>query len=169
MFLIGLNSSAQNKYTAIIKSRADLYATATKKYDFKNVVQLTCPKYVSLINKDTLLSHVSNNMVALKKEGLRYNTITFEQPKQVYESGDEMYCILPQKIVKSNSQGTINIKSYLFAISDDYGKSWFFLNHKQFQENKEKLFPLLNKEFIIPEISSKFIRNKKFSSFDKPN
>ena len=169
LLFFGFNTIAQNKYVDVIKSRANLYATATKKHSFKDIVSLTYPKYVSLVNKDTLLSQVSKDMVDLQNVGLQYKSIIFAEPKQIHTSTDEIYCILPQKIIKNNSQGEIKINTYLFAISNNQGENWFFLTEDEFLKNKKVLFPLLDNKIELPKTSSKFIRNRNFSSFDKPN
>lgn len=169
LLLLGLNSFAQDEYEAIINSKAKLYAEAIKNYDFKNVVNLTYPKYVSLINRDTLLSQVSNDMVTLKKEGLRYKSIIFKEPQQILSYNGKMYGILPQKIIKFNSQGEFRINTFLLTISDNLGKTWYFLNENQFVNSQKILFPMMHKDIVFPKTSSTFVRNKKFSSFDKPN
>jgi hypothetical protein len=166
---LALSSFAQNKYAAMINSRAELYAISLKKHNFKGVANLTYPKYISLIKKDTLLSRVSDNMVTLKKEGLRYKSIIFNEPKVLFSFDKIMYCIVPQKIIKYNSQGEFRINTFLLAISDDFGKTWYFLNEKQFVESQKTLFPIMHKDIVFPRTSSTFVRNKKFNSFDKPN
>ena len=161
---------AQNKYSDIIKLQANSFAEATKKNNFKEIVNLTYPKLVSLLGgKDTLTSIVSNNMVLLQREGLQYKSIQFNEPQKVYTYQKELHCLIPQKIIQSNSQGVITRNTFLYAVSNNLGKSWFFMNETQFRKYKNKLFPQLNNEMVIPENNSTYTRNKKFSSFDKPN
>ena len=162
-------SIAQNNYANLIKSRANLFANATKKHNFKGISSLTYPKLVKWISKDTLLNQLSNEMVALQKKALRYKSITFEEPYTIYNTNEKLYCIIPQKIIKFNSQGELTIDTFLFAISEDKAVTWYFLNENQFLKYKDTLFNKLNPEMEIPKNSSVYKRNKKFSSFDKPN
>ena len=162
-------ATAQNQYAESIKLKALQYAKATKEYNFKQVADLTYPKLVNLLNKDTLLNKLSNEMVALHEIALRYKSITFEEPYSLYSLDTLLYCVIPQKIIKNNSQGEITIDTFLFSISDDKGLSWYFMNEEQFLAYKDQLFYKLNPAMKIPKSNSVYKRYSKFTSFDKPN
>ncbi len=166
---IGSVSIAQNKYAKSIKLKALQYAKATKENNFKQVVDLTYPKLVKLLNKDSLLNKVSKEMVDLREKGLRYKSITYNEPNSLYTSNNVLYCIIPQKIIKMNSQGKITIDTFLFSISNDNGLSWYFMTEDQFLTYKDQLFSKLNPAMEIPKNNSVYKRNKKFTAFDKPN
>ena len=165
---IGVNSMAQDKYLDVIKLQANLFAEATIKNDFKKIVKFTYPELVEIINKDTLLNKLSNDMVSMKEEGLRYKKITFETPQKITYLAKNYY-VIPQKIVKYNSSGEFHIKTYLFVVSNNKGENWYFLTSKQFIKYQKQLLPGLEQKYKFPTETSIFTLNKKFSSFDKPN
>ena len=167
---IGSISIAQNEYIEKIKLTSYQYAKATKEHKFKEIVNLTYPKLVKLINRDTLLERVSNQMVSLQKEALRYKSITYKDPNSFYTLNNTLYCIVPQVIIYKNSQGETTVNTFLFATSEDQGKTWYFMTDTQFLQHKNKLFEKLDSRMKIPKNKIVFKRHKNITSlFDNPN
>lgn len=165
---IEVNSIAQNNYEDIIINQAKKYSEATIKNDFKKIVEFTYPKLVKIIHKDTLLNKVSNDMISMKREGLRYKKITFGTPQKITDL-TKFYYVIPQEIIKYNSSGEFHIKTYLFVVSNNKGKNWYFLTNKQFTKYQKQLLPSLEQKYKLPKETAIFVLNKKFSAFDKPN
>ena len=164
---IEINSIAQNEQFDIIKSRANLYAKAIKKYDFKETIKFTYPKLVNILGgKDSVSVIYSDKMVKLKQEGLRYKSFDFGNPQEIYKHDNFNYCFIRQKIVQANSQGEVKTDSYLLAVYDD--EEWYFITEEQFLKYKKLIFGELSNKIIFPKSSKVFIRYKSFSAFNKP-
>lgn len=166
---IGFILFSQNDYEKQIYAKAELFLQATKKHDFKTIVRYTYPKLAKHLTKDTLYAQVSNKMVALKKEGLRYKKIYFDKPSQLFKNEHIYYCVLPLHLTQINSQGKVSTDTFLFAVSEDRGVDWTFLTDEQFNTYKDILFSKLDENLNIPKKSQTFTRNNSFTSFNKPN
>jgi len=74
---------------------------------------------------------VSNDTVSMKEEGLLYKSIKTRTLSKIYTSNNNIYSFVNQDIIKYNSQGEIIYNTFLFDISTNNGKSWFFLTEKK--------------------------------------
>ncbi len=169
ILFITINVSAQKNYTNSISKRAQLFANAKMNYNFKEILDLTYPKLIEIVSKDSLLTQFSDEMVLLKQEGLRYKSITFGDIQKIISQTDNMNYVIPQEIIKYNSRGEFHTKTYLFATSIDKGKTWYFLTDEQFIKHQRQLFPKLEKRYRFPEKMTIFMQNNKFNALDKPN
>ncbi len=164
-------ANSQTNYNELILKEAQLYAKAIKKHQFKEVVAHIYPNLVKeLGGKDSMYVKTSNKMIALKKEGLRYKNIEFGKLSKIIKAkADLWYATLPQKMTQINSQGKIVTDTFLFVISTNQGKQWFFMDEEQFHKHKKTLFKKMKMELELPERNQRFIKNKGFTSFNKPN
>lgn len=169
--MLNWNANSQTNFNEQILKEAHLYASAIKKNHFKEVVSHIYPVLVSKLGgKDSLYVKTSNKMVLLKKEGLRYKSIEFGKLSNIIKTDvDLWYAVLPQTITQINSQGKIVTETFLFVISTTQGKTWFFVEEEQFHKHKKTLFKQMKMEVAFPERNQRFIKNKSFTSFKKPN
>ncbi len=169
LFIV-INSIAQNTYSDTIKLQANLFVQATKENDFKTIVNYTNPKLVELLGgKDSLYVKISNSMVLLQQEGLRYKSIELDIFKIIKTNKNLWYAVIPQKIIQINSQGQIITETFLFATSINQGENWFFMDEERFRKYKDTLFEKVQIELECPEKNQCFIKNKGFTSLNKPN
>jgi len=169
--MLNWNANSQTNYNKQILKEAHLYANSIKKHHFKEVVAHIYPALVEKLGgKDSMYVKTSNKMVLLKKEGLRYKSIEFgELSKIINTDANLWYAVLPQTITQINSQGKIVTETFLFVISTNQGKTWFFIEEEQFHNHKKTLFKKMKMELELPERNQCFIKNKGFTSFNKPN
>jgi hypothetical protein len=110
--------------TAIVRQQANLIAKATIEGDSKTVIAYTYPKLVSMAGgKNVMASIADSAMKQLHNRGITIESVTIGSPGAFYKAGNEIHCLVPEKLVLKVSVGRAISKSYLLAISDDEGKT----------------------------------------------
>lgn len=164
--VLGFSTIAQNKYAVMIKANANLYI---KDNNFKQVIDYTYPELVALSGKDSLFTKLSNTMVTLNKDGLRYKSIHVKISEKLIALDSVLLCIVLLKSVQFNSQGTLETNSFLIAIANKEEGKWFFMDENHFRKHQEILLNGKLMDLEVPEKQERiFTKNQTFISFDKP-
>ncbi|MEE9349719.1 MAG: hypothetical protein V3U80_06700 [Flavobacteriaceae bacterium] len=153
LFLIGLNVVSQNDYTSAINRDSDALAKAFLKNDFKTIANFTHKSILNLIGgKENMASVLTQEMEKMIADGYGFKDVKIGPPRQIYTAGDELHCLVSQKIVLSLKDEIITANSYLLAISSDKGKTWTFIDTAKINnENILELLPHFNTNLKFPK------------------
>jgi hypothetical protein len=145
-------SIAQDKN--LIKQQAAIVANATKTQDFPTIVKYTHSSLIKMVGgTDAMLKLLTSSMNSIAEGGIEIDSVTLGEPGNFFKAGDEIHCLLPQKLImKFGSDKKIITKGYLLAISNDNGSNWTFLNLSEELNNQNitTLLPNFNQELKLP-------------------
>jgi hypothetical protein len=160
--LIGMNTSAQNDHAENIKRDGNNMINYMIEKDYESLSQFTYPVIVEWMGgKESMINLVSKEMQRIEDQGVVFLELSLGEPEKLYTAGEEIHCLVPQKVILENRDGKIISSSHLLAVSADLGENWYFVDTAQLtSENVTVLFPRFNSDLKIPtKIQPEFILN----------
>ena len=137
---------------------SNLIASAQKMAQFfieKNYpeyLQFVHPKIVKLVGgNDKMIEVVSKSIKQIEDQGFSLKSLTIGSPSGIISTSNELQSIIPQTLELKNQTGKLITTTYLLGLSNDNGKTWFFIDTggKSIEQLK-KVFPSLSNELIMP-------------------
>jgi len=160
--LFGGISIAQNAHSESIKRDGNNMITFMLDKDYESLSRFTYPIIIEWMGgKDKMINVISKEMQRIEDQGVVFLELSIGEPEEVYEAGEEIHCLVPQKVILENKDGKIISRSHLLAVSADLGKNWYFVDIAQLtSENVTVLFPKFNSDLKIPvKTEPEFILN----------
>jgi hypothetical protein len=151
VFSVTLQSMfAQDK--AKIKAEANIAASAFAKGDYTTFVDHLYPKMIeSAGGKKALVQLMSQQIGAMQKQGMAFEKVTVGEPGEIFKAGTELHCLVPQTITIKMQGKYITSTTHLLAVSENQGKSWYFVDTSNGSPEKMKqMFPNWNNKLVIP-------------------
>jgi hypothetical protein len=122
--------------------------------DYPTFTSYIHPQVANLVGgKDKLIELTKESYKILEIEGYKISAVTIEYPAAIIDnSPDNLQTIVQENLTLKNKKGRLISKSYLIAISNDMGATWFFIetSGKTLDEMKS-VFPFLNNNLVIPK------------------
>ena len=137
---------AQNPYETAILKEANQMAAGLMNGDPKSVIAYTHPKVVAMMGGLA-------KMTALVKQNagaVRFADISFGKPSAVITVGNELQCIVPQRVTMQMAQGSVTGNSSLIAFSFDKGKRWVFVDTNPGVDKIRQVIPNISRKLVIP-------------------
>ncbi len=161
LFQFNAGVSAQNMQ-AVIKASAEETVEAMKALDHKKMIEKTYPRLIELVGGEAaMLKLLENQFKQFKEEGITFTTIEVGEPTAPIKAGEELHCLISQKLVLDTKDQVITTYGYLLGISRDEGKRWYFLDCAQLNnEIVKQIVPNFNDELTIPERTAPLIVDK---------
>lgn len=159
ILLVGLTINLKAQvYLDNLYKQANEMTTAVSKGDYATLMKYTHPKIIKRMGGDgKAIVTLKQTMTGLKQQGFQFDKITIGKVVQTIKSQKDIQCIVPQILDLKFGGKTIHSNSYLFCISYDGGKKWYFLDTGTTQEVQlRQMFPEINPKLIIPK-SNKII------------
>jgi hypothetical protein len=146
-------ANGQNKHSDKILTAGNGLAKAMISGNFGKIAYYTYPKIVEYMGgEDRMTAAIEDGMKQMERQGIKFSSVTIGEPQEIFQAGDELHCLVPQVIVMINGSGRVTNNSYLLAISNTNGESWYFIDTAQLTNEKAKeLFPEFNVELRIPK------------------
>lgn len=160
--LVGVFVFAQNDHSENIKRDGNEMINFMLKRDYESLSKFTYPVIIEWMGgKENMITMISNEMQRLEDQGVVFLELSLGEPEKEYFAGEEIHCLVPQKIILENKDGKILSSSHLLAVSSDQGKNWYFVDTTQLtSENVTVLFPKFNSDLKIPiKTEPEFILN----------
>ncbi|MHA7060248.1 hypothetical protein ACWGOQ_0023705 [Aquimarina sp. M1] len=154
ILLICTNSYGQNKYNEVIISEANKMISSLKEKDYQTLINdYTYPKLLELSGGNTnMLNQITTQIKRMEDGGARISDVAIGEPKKIFVAGDELHCLVPQKLVLKVPKGKVITNSFLLAISRNNGEKWYFLDTNQLDPVRaNQLFPEFNQDLQLPE------------------
>jgi len=120
--------------------------------NYAEYVKFIHPKILELFGgKDKMMSTLQTSMRQMKEQGFEIENVTVGTIKSIIVIPGELQSVVPQIVELKTADAKIISNGYLIGISNDYGKTWHFIDTggkklKQVQE----IFPTLDSRLVIP-------------------
>lgn len=122
-----------------------------KNYD--EYVKFVHPQIIKLSGgKDKMIDAIKNSLKEIEDEGFAFNKVSIGTPSEIISTTADMESVVPQ-ILELKAQGGLMVAtSYLLAISNDKGKTWYFIDTSgKTLDQMKTIFPQLSNKLVIPE------------------
>ena len=120
--------------------------------DHNRFVDFMYPKAVAKIGgKERIVKTLTDGQAQMERDGVKFKNVEFDEPSDIFEKEKTLQCIIPQIITMKVRGGTLKSKASLFAISEDNGQSWTFLDvSKKTYEQVKSIIPVFHSGLEIP-------------------
>ncbi len=134
-----------------LNTQLDEMKTAILNEDYSVVVDYALPKVIEMYGgEEGMLNKIEKTMGAMKTQGLAAEELNFNNPSSFVEQKGYLQCTLDQILVMKSDSRKIQIETTLFAVSDDGGENWKFLDVAGMPvEFLRNLFPNLHPDITL--------------------
>ena len=116
-------------------ARAVQLAKAFKELDAETVVKLALPDLVWSVGGDAKMRQIMRQKFAEgQKAGMVVDSVTLGQQTPTADDGSTRYIFFPYTVLAHTEKLKITDKAFYLAISDDGGKTWYFVDGVQLSE-----------------------------------
>jgi hypothetical protein len=119
-FAVSAKLASADPQTEQIRKLAAENSAALTSGNYARLVDLTYPKVVEMIG--------GRGSEDMKAHGSAVLGAEVSEPKEVVAAGDKQFAIVPMTVRVQVPEGTLRSKGFLFAISEDRGKTWTFID-----------------------------------------
>lgn len=141
-----------NHKTAI-QAEATKMGKALVSKDYENFVKTTYPKAVEWTEggKEALKKELSSQITTMEKDGASIARVWPGQAGDIIDTAQELQSTIPQYMEIVLPEGTVKSETTLIAISQNKGKSWYFIDvaGKSLQQIRE-VFPNISAKLVVP-------------------
>lgn len=152
VLLVGfVQFSFAQSYLAEINKQATQMLSCFKTGDYACLLRYTHPKVVTAMGgQKSAVEKLSKQMKEMKDSGAEFSHVSVEPVLQHLVSEKTIQCIVPQ-IVEIKFQGqTVKARSFLFGITYNNGKNWYFIDvGRQPEAQMRKLLPEMSKKIVL--------------------
>lgn len=154
---LGQMALAQS-YMAGLNKQANQMITCFKAGNYGCLLDYTHPKIVkSMGGAKTAEKTLSDGIGKMKAQGAEISKVTLQPVKQHLISGKTIQCIIPQLVEVKYQGQSIKSKTYLFGITYNNGKNWYFVDTgSQTEEKMRQFMPEMSKKILIPKAERSF-------------
>ena len=160
--VLGFILTAQNNHSEKIKHDGNDMINSLLAKDYEKLSEYTYPVIVEWMGgKNQMINQITTEMDRIEKQGIIFLELSIGEPEEIYTAGNEIHCLVPQKVVLESKDGKIINSSHLLAVSDNSGEHLYFVDTSQItSDNVRHLFPKFNSELKIPsKIEPEFVVN----------
>lgn len=152
IFISSYAVSHAQVYLDNMYKQANEMAAATLKGDYVSLLKYTHPTVIKTMGgEQKATATIKGASQKLKETGVKFKKVAIGKVTQCIVSKGNIQCVVPQIIDIEMMQQTIHSTSYLFGISYDGGKKWYFVDANN-SEKLRKMFPEMDKKLVIPQI-----------------
>lgn len=130
-----------------------------KERNYKRYAELNHPKLVAMFGTvDDFAKMMEQQMATIEKE-VKIDSIDFGVPFNFVKCDSSINCLLSQSMIMRLGD-SIGMRStvYLLGVSDDVGKTWYFVDASNGAAFLDLIAPRRCKDFIIPDKKQEFIK-----------
>lgn len=153
ILLLAFNSSAQNLATTIRVQGMEM-GNALIKNDFNSFIKFMHPGIIEFAGgRERMKSKMDSAYLAMKQFGVSFQRYWIGIPGPIIEHNNQLQAILPQGTTMKTPFGIVTAESSLLVISNDKGKSWWFIDTNVYKTDKLKsILPDLSPKLAIPSM-----------------
>jgi hypothetical protein len=150
--LCSLAGAQTDPRVELVKKKAEELGKATVAGNLGAVLDMTYPKIVEQMGgREKSLSLIEAQMKRMKEQGFALLAFRVGVPSELKTGGADLYIVVPTEVDAKLPDGKLTGKSFLVGISSDQGKTWFFADGAQLNEESVKsIFPQFPAELKIP-------------------
>jgi hypothetical protein len=137
----------------LIKEKCLIMTKATIEEDYKTVIDYTLPKIVEMMGgKEAAVAMTKTQMDKMKQDSSFILKVDLGEPQEIIKVENQLQCVIPQTLYMSIAGAKYRIDGGTIGVSDDAGKTWYFLNIQQNDLNFLRMFlPLLSEKHQFPK------------------
>ncbi len=152
LFLYPFASFAQNPHREQLVTQAKAIAKATAKKDYAYLANSSYPKILEQKGgTEKMISELKEKTKQLSKMGIDFIDMKIGEPDPLFKAGSELHCLVPETLRFQTPAGELKQNSWLLAISNNEGLTWYFIDVSLLNEKRVKeLFPDFNPLLKIP-------------------
>lgn len=120
--------------------------------DYETLLKFTYPAIIEKAGGlEKSLEQIKEDIEGLRTQGITFDSISIGQPTVFVEAGEEIHTLIPQTLFINVPRGTLMSESYLIAVTQDKGETWYFIDTAEIDSNNvKKTLPNYNLELRIP-------------------
>lgn len=151
-FIAGINVCYSQEYLDSLNIQSKKMAKGFMNKEYNTLLKYTHPNIIKMGGgKTKIIQLIAKEMNTIENNGFKFTEVAMGQPIQVIKTDKNIQAILPQTIVLSKFDKDVKSITYLWAISYNNGKNWFFSEVNQSSRKRlETAFPEMNKKLNIP-------------------
>lgn len=137
--------------TLIAQAKENADALVNK--DYEALVLYTYPAIIHKMGGfEKALAFIKASMEEIYAKGLTIEKLTAGRPSAIIKEGQEDVAFVPTEMEARIEGKQVKVDSYLVAVSQDQGRTWYFLDVSSFPKEKiRQMFPKLTALIEIPE------------------
>lgn len=141
--LCSLAGAQTDPRSDLVKQKAEELGKATVAGNFGLVLDMTYPKILEQAGgREKALGIIESQMKTWKDQGITIIAFRIGDPSEFKTGGSELFTVIPTEVDAKLPDGKMTGKSYLVGVSSDRGKTWFFVDGAQLNEESIKsMFP----------------------------
>lgn len=150
VFFFTASVTAQNDYTKVIHEFAELKLQAMKEHDLDKRIALTHPNIIAMAGgKESFVSILETERKVFDDQNMKIVRGEFDAPGKIVKAGQELHCLLKQKLIIEFDGAEAEQTTNLLAASLDEGETWTFVDLNQHDTSSIKIFfPYYNDELM---------------------
>jgi len=121
--------------------------------DYNNYVKFIHPNIISALGgKEKMLSFLKTSLTDMEKQGYAFKSLTIDKAISIIHFDKQLQSIIPQLLEMKTPEGRLTSTSYLLAISNDDGRTWYFADTSGKPINEIKsIIPHLSDQLVVPD------------------
>ena len=151
ILLLAFNSNAESLATTIRVQGMEM-GNALKKNDFNSFIKYMHPGIIEFAGgRERMKAKMDSAYLTMKQFGVSFQRYWIGIPGPIIEHNNQLQAILPQGTIMKTPFGIVTAESSLLVISNDKGKSWWFIDTNVYKTDKLKnILPDLSPKLAIP-------------------
>ncbi len=135
-----------------VKSDADKMGKLFLAGEHEKFAAFMYPKAVAKIGgREKIVKILTDGQTQMNNQGVKFKNVEFDRPTDILEKDKTLQCIIPQLITMNVRGGTLKSRASLFAISENNGDNWFFIDvSKKTVDQVKSLIPIFHSGLEIP-------------------
>lgn len=138
---------------ALIKEKCQIMVKATVEDDYKTLMDFTLPNIVEMMGgKEKAIELTKTQMEKIHQDSAFILKVDIGEPQEIIKVENQLQCVIPQVLYMSIQGSKYRIEGGTIGISNDEGKTWYFLNIQQNNLDFLRNFvPLLSDKHQFPK------------------
>jgi hypothetical protein len=133
--LCSLVGCQTNSKSGLVKQKAGTLGKAMVTRNYAVVIDMTYPKIVEMMGgRETAIDILKS----VEKMGVAILGVRMGVPSDFQNGGADLYTVIPTEIEAKVPSGRMTGKFFMLGISSDQGKTWFFVEGAQLNEDNAK-------------------------------
>jgi len=120
--------------------------------EFDSFVRYTHPKIISMIGgKAKMIDAIKTTYKQINDGGFKIDSVLIGEPDSIIVTKTELQDVLPEILEMKGNGGKLIATSYLLAVSNNEGKTWYFIDTSgKTLQQMQTIFPTLSNKLVIP-------------------
>ena len=160
---VGMAQPAEKDQAETVKKAVIEMVEATRDGNYEKVVDLT---YETIVEqgggREKVHQAIKQQMDLMKADGMKMIKYKIGEPESFASTADNQFVLVPQQLVFTIRDLTIQTDSHVLGISSDLGKTWKFLTipNEISEEYRSTILPSLPENYELPKATQpKITRN----------